>query len=62
MSSGTFAHIESNLILKNFLLEMKRKRYHLKKGQLIYFNYLNWKDHISILAYALNSVEMAEEK
>lgn len=40
---------------------MKKKRFQLKKGVLLYYNNMSCKDHISILAYTLNSFDFAEQ-
>jgi hypothetical protein len=47
--------LETNQVLKQFIEEMKRRRYQPKRGLHIYFNSLNLKNHVSILAYALAS-------
>ena len=40
---------------------MKKRRYQLKRGQFVYFNYHSLKDHISILAFALASYEFTDQ-
>jgi len=58
-TSGVTVHnpkqVDNNNSLKVFIDEMKKRRYQLRRGACVYFNYLNLKDHVSILSFALAS-------
>jgi hypothetical protein len=52
---------ESNHLLKVFMDEIKRRRYQLRRGACVYFNYINLKDHVSVLAFILASYEFLDQ-